>query len=205
MDPFPRVGRRSIHTGRAIALAVVALFAGIPAAKASTAAAAAEGHAHTIRVASLGDGAGAESLRARVIERLKTSGGFKVIEGSSAADFVLRGTSSVWPTGNITLNPRTNGARETVYEGYLSVELLNNADQTLWSYLVTPSRFRTASITDDLATTLSPGWLKRLQAGQLARRRRLQPGRERAPRCMRRAARWPLRFTSSGLSRADSR
>ena len=84
MDSFPRVGRRPIRTGRATALAVVALFAGILAAKASAAAAAAEGHAHTIRVASLGDGAGAESLRARVIERLKTSGGFKVIEGSSA-------------------------------------------------------------------------------------------------------------------------
>jgi phosphate transport system substrate-binding protein len=167
MDSFPRVGRPSIHTGRAIALAVVALFAGIPAAKASTAAPPGEGHTHTIRVASLGDGAGAKSLRARVIERLKTSGRFKVIESSSAADFVLRGTSSIWPTGNITLNPRTNGARQTVYEGYLSVELLNNADQTLWSYLVTPSRFRTASITDDLADHVVARLVEAIASGSI--------------------------------------
>jgi phosphate transport system substrate-binding protein len=133
----------------ALALAVAAAAVAAPAA--TRAAAPAQGRVRTIRVASLGDDASAEALRARVIERLKTSKGFRIVGGASAAEFTLRGTSSIWPSGNISLNPRTNSARETVYEGYLSVELLNDAGQTLWSYLVTPSRFRTASITDDLA------------------------------------------------------
>jgi phosphate ABC transporter phosphate-binding protein len=105
----------------------------------------------TIQVAQLGEGASADALRARVIDRLNASGRFKVVTNGSAADVVLRGTSNIWPTGTISLNPRSNSARQTIYEGYLSVVLENKAEETLWSYLVTPSHFRTASITNDLA------------------------------------------------------
>ena len=103
-----------------------------------------------------------------MIERLKTSGDLKVIEGQSAADLVLRGTSSIWPTGNISLNPRTNSARQTIYEGYLSVELQNNSGEPLWSYLVTPSHFRTASITDDLADHLAARLIEAVASGTLS-------------------------------------
>jgi phosphate ABC transporter phosphate-binding protein len=75
----------------------------------------------------------------------------KVVESPSAADAVLRGTSSTWATGTISLSPRSNSASQTIYQGYLSVELVGKDGQVLWSYLVTPSRFRTASITDDFA------------------------------------------------------
>ncbi|MGA2535769.1 MAG: phosphate ABC transporter substrate-binding protein PstS, partial [Terracidiphilus sp.] len=61
------------------------------------------------------------------------------------------GTSSMWATGTISLSPHSKSASETIYEGYLSVEMVSKDGQILWSYLVTPSHFRTASITDDLA------------------------------------------------------
>ncbi|MGA8630419.1 MAG: phosphate ABC transporter substrate-binding protein PstS [Terracidiphilus sp.] len=156
----------SALAGGALVFATLATLC-FTGAAALPAAPAAKGHAQTIRVESLGDGSSAEALRSRVIERLKTSGDLKVIEGQSAADLVLRGTSSVWPTGNISLNPRTNSARETIYQGYLSVELANNTGEPLWSYLVTPSHFRTASITDDLADHLVARLLEAIDSGAI--------------------------------------
>jgi phosphate ABC transporter phosphate-binding protein len=110
----------------------------------------------TIQVASMSDGAGGEgsgaaALRARVVEQLKKSGRLRVVEDASAADMILRGTSGIWATGTVTLHPQSKAATETIYQGYLSLELVDRSNRTLWSYLVTPSRFRMASITDDLA------------------------------------------------------
>jgi phosphate ABC transporter phosphate-binding protein len=105
----------------------------------------------TISVESVGNGSDAQALRQRIIERLRKSRLFEVVDDSSAADVILRGTSSIWATGTISLNPRSMSVRETNYAGFLSVELVSKSGQPLWSYLVTPSRFRMASITDDLA------------------------------------------------------
>jgi phosphate transport system substrate-binding protein len=105
----------------------------------------------TIQVASMGDGNGAAALRQNIVDRLNRSQGMKVVDNSSAADLVLRGSSSVWPTGTISMSPHSKSASETIYQGYLSVELADKSGRILWSYLVTPSHFRTVSITDDLA------------------------------------------------------
>lgn len=105
----------------------------------------------TIQVASVGDGSSGQVLRQRIIERLKKSRLLEVVDSPLAADVILRGTSSIWATGTVSLNPRSKSVHITNYAGFLSVELVNKSDQPLWSYLVTPSRFRTAAITDDLA------------------------------------------------------
>ena len=106
---------------------------------------------HTIEVASLGGGGEAATLRQKIIDHLNRSGRLRVVESPASADVVLRGTSSAWATGTITLSPHSRSAIETIYAGYLSVEVVGKGGQVLWSYMVTPSRFRTASITDDLA------------------------------------------------------
>jgi phosphate ABC transporter phosphate-binding protein len=105
----------------------------------------------TISVGSFGTGNGAAALRLRIFERLNKSGKLKAVEGATEADVTLRGDSSIWATGTVTLSPHSKSTAVTVYQGYLSAELVSGAGQTLWSYMVTPSRFRTASITDDLA------------------------------------------------------
>lgn len=104
-----------------------------------------------IQVASLGNGSRAQALRQRTIERLKKSTLLRVVDSRSDADVILRGTSSVWATGTVSLNPHSKSVHETNYAGFLSVELVSKLDQPLWSYLVTPSRFSTSGITDDLA------------------------------------------------------
>jgi phosphate ABC transporter phosphate-binding protein len=120
---------------------------------------------HTIQVASMGEGASGQALRQRIVNRLSKSRRLQVVESQPAADVALRGTSSMWATGTISLSPHSKSASQTIYEGYLSVELVNKDGQTLWSYLVTPSHFRTASITDDLADQLVSRLLAAIQGG----------------------------------------
>jgi phosphate ABC transporter phosphate-binding protein len=119
----------------------------------------------TIDVAQMGSGNVADALRLRIIDRLKKSTRLKVVEGASAADVTLRGDSHIWATGTIKLNPHSGGATQTMYQGYLSVELVGSAGQTLWSYMVTPSRFRTQTITDDLADQMAARLIEAIAKG----------------------------------------
>jgi phosphate ABC transporter phosphate-binding protein len=99
----------------------------------------------------MGNGASAEALRRKIVERLRKNPRIRVAASSSDADATLRGSSSIWATGAYSVNPRSKSYLVTTYQGYLSVELANKSGQTLWSYLVTPSRFRSSTITDNLA------------------------------------------------------
>jgi phosphate ABC transporter phosphate-binding protein len=121
----------------------------------------------TIEVNSLGSGGGAEAIRQRIADRIDKSGRLKVVQSASTADAVLRGTSNIWATGTISLDPRSKSAKQTIYQGYLSVELVGKGDQTLWSYLVTPGRFRSASITNDLADHMVQHLLDAIRTGSM--------------------------------------
>lgn len=120
---------------------------------------------HTIEVDSLGSGSSAEAMRQRIAERIEKSGRLKVVQSPSAADAVLRGTSSVWATGTISLDRRSKSASQTIYQAYLSVELVGKGDQTLWSYLVTPGSFRSENITNDLADHMAQRLLDAIRSG----------------------------------------
>jgi len=119
----------------------------------------------SIQIDSLGNGTSAEAIRQRLIDRLTKNGNLRVVERPAKADIALRGTSNIWPTGVISPNPRSHGSRMTNYQGYLSVEAANQSGQVVWSYLVTPSRFHTASITDDLADQIAGRLLHAIRAG----------------------------------------
>jgi phosphate ABC transporter phosphate-binding protein len=118
-----------------------------------------------IQVLSMGNGTGAEALRQRIVDRLSKSGKLRVVQSPSDADIALRGTSNMWATGTISLSPRSKSASQTIYEGYLSAELVNKDGQVLWSYLVTPSHFRTGSFTDDLADQMVSHLLEAIRSG----------------------------------------
>jgi phosphate transport system substrate-binding protein len=109
------------------------------------------GAIRTIDVGSMGEGPTGDALRRHIVERLNRQARLSVVATPSDADATLRGSSSIWATGTFSVNPRSKSYRVTTFHGYLSVELADKAGQTLWSYLVTPSRFRASSITDDLA------------------------------------------------------
>lgn len=108
---------------------------------------------HSIHVEFSPDSSRIEETRARIDEQLGKSR-LQIVKEVASADAVLRVTSNVWATGTISASPRSNSTRTTNYQGYLSAELIGKDNQTLWSYMVTPTHLRTESFTDDLADQL---------------------------------------------------
>lgn len=105
-------------------------------------------------VDSLGMGKDAAKMREQLVRRLRNSGDVQVVSDPKQADALVRGTGRTWVTGHISLSPRSHSLSEPVVEGYLSVEVVGKRDETLWSYLVTPSRFPWNGIPDDLTHRL---------------------------------------------------
>ncbi len=119
----------------------------------------------SVFVATLDTTNSTNALRAALIEKLKRGGGITLTSNENTADTVLRVQSVIWSTGTVSLNPRSNSSRHTNYDGYATAELSDRSDQALWSYLATPSRYRFANITDDLAAQLSTRLLDAAKSG----------------------------------------
>jgi phosphate ABC transporter phosphate-binding protein len=105
-----------------------------------------------IYVESLGQDDAATKLRERIIRDLRKNEGLDIVTAPNKADAVIKGGESIWVTGYYSNNPRTpSSGRQPILRGFLSAEVVGKDNETLWSYLVTPSRFRSGSITEDLA------------------------------------------------------
>jgi phosphate transport system substrate-binding protein len=105
----------------------------------------------TVYVESLGNSRRSEEVRNHLIRRLEHNHEFQVVNKPGAADAVMKGTAEIWTTGEVSLSPHSHSATEPLLEGYLSIEVVGRNDQTLWSYLATPSRFPWVGVADDLA------------------------------------------------------
>jgi len=105
---------------------------------------------------SFGQEESASRLRERLIKQLRKSGKLEVVATPSAADAVIKGTESIWVAGYFSTDFHAASAtRQPIIHGFLSVEIDGKDNEPLWSYLVTPSKFRTASISHDLADQLA--------------------------------------------------
>ena len=102
-------------------------------------------------VESLGQNRRAAEIRNHLLRRLEKSGVFQIVKEPARADAVVKGTGQIWTVGEVSLSPHSHSANESVLEGYLSVEVVGKNDQTLWSYLATPSKFPWGGVADDLA------------------------------------------------------
>jgi hypothetical protein len=89
---------------------------------------------------SFGSKPGASELRDRVAAEIGKSHTLRVVANPAEADAVLGGDGEVWVKGHFSMNPRDRSINDaqTVYAGYLSVELQGKKNDTLWSYLATP-------------------------------------------------------------------
>jgi phosphate ABC transporter phosphate-binding protein len=105
---------------------------------------------------SFGQDETASKLRERLIQQLRKSGKLEVVPAASEADAVISGTESIWVAGYFSTDFRASStARQPVIQGFLSVEIEGKDNEPLWSYLVTPSKFRSVSIGQDLADQLA--------------------------------------------------
>ena len=105
-------------------------------------------------VDSLGTDKGAAEIRQQVVRRLGRSQYVQVVSNPKEADALVKGTGRIWVTGGVFLSPRSHSIRQSTFGGFVSAEVVGKNDETLWSYLVTPSSFPWKGITSDLATQL---------------------------------------------------
>jgi phosphate transport system substrate-binding protein len=107
--------------------------------------------AKTLYVAPFGGGAEATQIQQSLVRNLAKSR-FNLVQSPQDADAIVRGDAQVWIRGYVAINPHTPGRdRETVYGGYISLEVVDADGQPLWSWLATPSKHMWRSIIDDLA------------------------------------------------------
>ena len=123
------------------------------------------GTVHTIFVAPVEASGYSQALGKRITEQLERSGSLRVVSDPSAADAVLHTSGSIWVSGTVSPNLRSNTTHEVNYQGNLSAELISRDRQTLWSYMVTPSHLRSTSITDDLADQLAAHLVAAVRSG----------------------------------------
>lgn len=108
-----------------------------------------------VYVEPFGEANGAARLRDRTIEQLRQRAKLQIVADRHEADAVVKGEASLWLTGYLSTDPRSpSTTRQPIFQGYLSIELMGKDNDPLWSYLVTPSEFRSGGITKDLADRL---------------------------------------------------
>ena len=123
------------------------------------------GTVHTVFIAPVEAGNNGGAIGKRLTEQLEHSGSLRVVSDPKTADAVLHATASIWVSGTVSPNLRSNSVRDVNYQGHLSAELISRDRQTLWSYMVTPRTFRSTSITDDLADQLAAHLLSAIRSG----------------------------------------
>ena len=117
-----------------------------------------------VYVDSLGDKNGAKDLRDALIGQLRKSHEIQVVDKANDADAVITGSAEVWVKGYYSTNPKPSKLNEIpIYGGFLSVELKGKGDETLWSYLVTPSKIQWNGVTKDLTGQLTKKLLETLK------------------------------------------
>ena len=117
-----------------------------------------------IYVGSLGDKKGSAELREALLKRLRKVHGLLVVSAPAEADAMMTGNGELWIKGYYTTSPRPSPySRIAIYGGMLSVEVKGKDTETLWSYLVTPSKFHWGAVTEDLADHLVKKFLEAVQ------------------------------------------
>jgi hypothetical protein len=117
-----------------------------------------------VYVGSLGEKKGSSELRDALLKRLRSVRGLQVVSTQVEADAVITGSGELWIKGYYTTSPRPSPyGQNPIYGGALSVEIKGKDAETLWSYLVTPSKFHWGAVTEDLADHLVKKFQQALQ------------------------------------------
>ena len=94
----------------------------------------------SIRVESLGARPCSNELAKDLDHEFHKVSGLRLAPSPNQADAIVRGECQVWIRGYVSLNPRAGsgpGRGTPIYGGYLSVELRDQHNAVLWSYLAT--------------------------------------------------------------------
>ena len=104
-------------------------------------------------------------MRKHLVDRLRNDHSIEIVTDPSSADAILKASSEIWIKAYASVNPRAPGNKYPIYGGFLSAELLGNNGTPLWSYLVTPSKYASSGIHQDLVDQLTKKLLAALHDG----------------------------------------
>jgi phosphate ABC transporter phosphate-binding protein len=97
----------------------------------------------------------AADMQKHLIDSLRNDHSLEIVTDQARADAILKTNSSIWIKAYVSVNPRSPGSKYPVYGGFLSAQLVGKGGDTLWSYLVTPSRYASSGIHQDLTDQLA--------------------------------------------------
>lgn len=96
----------------------------------------------TVYVGAIGKTAASAQFQASLRSEVTKSHKLRLAADAASADAVITGNGEIFVKGHYSLNPRQReiGAdSRALYSGYLSVELIGDKGETLWSYLAAPA------------------------------------------------------------------
>ena len=93
-------------------------------------------------------------IRQHLIDSLRKIPSIEIVTDRARADAILKARGETWVRAYISVNPRSNSSYP-VYGGFLSAQLTGKDGETLWSYLVMPSKYPSAGIHQDLSDQLA--------------------------------------------------
>jgi phosphate ABC transporter phosphate-binding protein len=93
-------------------------------------------------------------MRQRFIDSLRKTPSLEIVADKAQADAILKARGETWVRAYISVNPRS-ATSYPVYGGFLSAQLIGKDQEPLWSYLVTPSKYPSSGIHQDLADQLA--------------------------------------------------
>jgi phosphate ABC transporter phosphate-binding protein len=96
----------------------------------------------------------AAEMRKHLVDSLRNDRSLEIVTDQGRADAILKATSEVWIKAYVSVNPRSPGSKYPIYGGFLSAQLIGAGGEPLWSYLVTPSRYASSGIHQDLTDQL---------------------------------------------------
>jgi phosphate transport system substrate-binding protein len=96
----------------------------------------------------------ATEMRQRLIDSLRKTPSLEVVADQAKADAILKARGETWVRAYISVNPRS-ASSYPVYGGFLSAQLIGKDGEPLWSYLVTPRKYPSSGVRQDLADQLA--------------------------------------------------
>jgi len=110
-------------------------------------------HVKKIYVDTDGGKPAATEVRQRLIDSLRKNPSIEVVPDPTQADAILKTSGETWVRAHVSVNPHSTSSYP-VYGGFLSAQVVGKDGETLWSYLVTPSKYTSSDIRQDLADQL---------------------------------------------------
>lgn len=107
-------------------------------------------------------------IRKHLMNSLRNEHSVEVVTDPIHADGTLAISSEIWIKGYVSVNPRAPGSKFPVYGGFLSAQLVAKDGEALWSYLVTPSRYSSGSIHQDLTDQLTKKLMEAMHEAALS-------------------------------------